>query len=645
LPEGARRLAAIMFTDLVGYSSITSLDEGRALKMLEDHRSLLQPIFEKHQGTVVKTMGDGFLVEFASAVEAVNCAVQAQSEIRQVNRQRRENERVLARIGIHVGDIVHSSGDILGDAVNVAARLQPLATAGGICVTRQVVDQVQGRVHYKLNRLGVRELKNIRHPVELFTVEVPKGLPESEESALDPRRIAILPFANLSADPNDKYFTDGMTEELISTVSRIGELSVISRTSVMRYRDTVMPVGDIGRELSAGSLLEGSVRKAGNKVRITTQLIDAKNDKHLWAQSYDRELTDIFAIQGDIAEQVAGALKVKLLSKEKEALERKPTGSPESYSLYLKGRYFWNERTRESLKKAIRYFEEAVRLDPNFALSYSGLADCYLIMEDRGWIPHAEAGPLTRGYTEKALELDRNLAEAHASLGLVLGEQWDFARAEKELKRAIALKPNYATAYHWYSNLLGNMGRLEEALEFERHALELDPYSSAFSQGIGIRLLEMGRNREAIDQFEKALETDPNFTSIHFWKAWAHGQVGDLDRAIEDAKKAAEAEGGSIILATVGLASIYARAGKREEAVKLFEEIQSGKSGGYIPPTYVALAKFGLGEHDEALRWLERAYQEHDGFLLYFKEFPWWAEYRTDPRWLEIERKMGLSKR
>src|SRR5437667_4800063 len=365
------------------------------------------------------------------------------------NEQRMRNERVLLRIGIHVGDVVHSGGDILGDAVNVAARLQPLAAAGGICVTRQVVDQVQGRVKYKMNRLGVRELKNIRHPVELFTVEVPKGLTESEEPSLDPRRIAILPFANLSADPNDRYFADGMTEELISTVSRIGELSVISRTSVMRYKDTIMPIGDIGRELSAGSLLEGSVRKAGNKVRITTQLIDAKNDKHLWAQSYDRDLTDIFAIQGDIAEQVAGALKVKLLSKEKEALEQKPTGSPESYSLYLKGRYFWNERTRESVKKASRYFEEAVRLDPNFALAYSGLADCYLIQEDRGWASHSEAGPLAKRHAEKALELKGDLAEAHASLGLALYNQWDLAGAERELKQAIALKPNYSTAHQW----------------------------------------------------------------------------------------------------------------------------------------------------------------------------------------------------
>ncbi len=643
MPEGERRLGAIMFTDLVGYSSMTSLNEGFALKLLEDHRSLLQPIFGKHGGTVVKTMGDGFLVEFASAVESVNCAVEAQREMRRFNEQRMRNERVLLRIGIHVGDVVHSGGDILGDAVNVAARLQSLAATGGICVTRQVVDQLQGKSDYKMIGLGSRELKNIRHPVELYTVEVPKGLTESEQPALDPRRIAILPLTNLSADPNDKYFADGMTEELISTISRISELSVISRTSVMRYKDTTMQVGDIGRELSAGTLLEGSVRKAGNKVRITTQLIDTKNDKHLWVQSYDRDLTDIFAIQGDIAKQVAGALKVKLLSQDKDRLEQKPTKSPESYSLYLKGRYFWNERTKESVKKAIRYFEEAARLDPNFALAYSGLADCYSVQEDRGWTAYTEAGPLAKRHAEKALELKGDLAEAHASLGLVLQHRWDLVGAEKEVKQAIALKPGFSTAYHWYSTLLNDLGRHDEALKFEKRALELDPYSSIVIQGVGICLLYMGRAREAIAQFEELAEIDPNFTSVCFWNAYAHEGLGEFDEAIEEAKKAAETPEPPSMAGLI-LASIYARAGKRQQAVELLEQIQSVTSGDYKSPTFVAIVKFDLGENDEAFSWLERAYREHDGFLLYFKQFPWCSEYRSDTRWLEIERRMGLSK-
>ncbi len=644
MPSGERRLGAIMFTDLVGYSSITSLDEGQALKLLEAHRGLLQPIFGKHGGTVVKTIGDGFLVEFASAVEAVDCAVKAQEEMRHSNENRAQNERVLIRIGIHVGDVVHSGGDILGDAVNVAARLQPLAAPGGICVTRQVVDQVQGRVRYKIVRVGIRELKNIRHQVELYMVEVPKRLTESEEPILDPRRIAILPLANLSADPNDRYFADGMTDELISTVSRISELSVISRTSIMRYKDTTMPIGEIGRELSAGTLLEGSVRKAGNKVRITTQLIDAKNDRHLWTQSYDRDLTDIFAIQGDIAEQVAGALKIRLLSKEKEALEQRPTGSPESYSLYLKGRYFWNERTKENVKKAIRYFEEAVRLDPSFSLAYSGLADCYCILEDRAWASHSEAWPLARNYAQKALQLNNGLAEAHASMGLVLHNQWEFAGSERELKQAIELKPSYSTAYHWYANLLYNYAeRQEEALELEKRALELDPYSSTFSQGVGIVLLLNGRDREAIAQFERTAEADPDYGSVHFWNGWAHERIGDFEGAIREATRGAETPGAPNV-AKLFLASTFARAGKKEQAVKLLGEIQSETSSDYTSPSIVAMVRFDLGENDEAFKQLEKAYKEHDGFILYFRRFPWFADYRRDPRWLEIERKMGLPR-
>lgn len=505
------------------------------------------------------------------------------------------------------------------------------------------MDQIEGKVRYKLSRIGTRELKNIKHLVGLYKVEMPTNLSETEESALDPRRIAILPFANLSADPNDRYFADGMTEELISTVSRIGELSVISRTSVMRYRETTMPIGAIGRELSAGTLLEGSVRKAGNRVRISAQLIDAGNDKHLWAQSYDRDMTDIFAIQGDIAEQVAEALKIRLLSNEKVALQKRPTGNPESYTLYLKGRYLWNERTEEGVKQAIKYFDEAIRSDPNFALAYSGLADCYNILEDRGILSHSEAAPLARGYAEKALELDSEMAEAHASLGLVLNGQWDLTGAERELRRAIALKPNYAMAYHWNANLLGSLGRHQEALEQEKRAFDLDPHSSVVSMGIGIRLLYQRRLQEAVSHFEKAAEKDPNFGAFHFWKAWAHEGLGEYDQAVEEAKRGREMFGQQSP-PKLNLASIYARAGKREEAVKLLEEVQSASAKSYVPPTFVAMVKFELGERDEAIGWLERAYREHDEILLYFREFPWLAKFRSDPRWLEIERKMGLGK-
>ena len=629
-----------MFTDVVGYSSMASADERRTLGLLEEHRGAVRPVIRKHGGTEVKTIGDAFLVEFASAVEAVNCAVEMQKVMAQVNGAKSLGDRMQIRIGIHVGDIVHVGGDVLGDAVNVAARVEPLAEPGGICITRQVVDQVERKVGWKLVRLGTRGLKNISHPVELFKVE---AHPEGDQStALDPRRVAILPFANLSADPNDRYFADGMTEELISTVSSIGELSVISRTSVMRYRDTTTPIGEIGRELSAGTVLEGSVRKAGNKVRVTTQLIDAANDRHLWVQSYDRDVTDIFAIQGDIAGQVAEALRVKLLSKERVAIEKKATENLEAYNLYLKGRYHWNERTEDGVKKAIGFFQQAVGLDAGFALAYSGLADCYSILADRAWLSHGEAGPVSKGYAAKAVELDGELAEAHASLGLALHQEWDLIGAEKEFKLAIALKPNYATAHHWYSLLLSQAGKFQEAYDAERRALELDPYSSIVRQGVGVALIYLGQLPEAIAQLESLTASDPDFGSAYLWKAWAHWQNGEPDLAVKAADRAVSAGDAGAGGSRMTLAWLYAVTGQRELARKMLDEMLA--TSGYKSPTLTAIVRFGLGENDEAFALLEKALQEHENFLVYFREFPWLAEYRADPRWAEIERKMGLRK-
>ena len=637
---GERRLGAIMFTDLVGYSSMSSLDEKRALRLLEEHRGLLRGAFDRHRGRVVKTMGDGFLVEFPSAVDAVECALQAQKELLKFSEKQGPSDKISVRIGIHVGDVVHSDGDILGDAVNVASRLQSLAEPGGICVTRQVVDQVERKVDCKFVKMGTRDLKNIRYPVEVYKVEGRGERSEHAESALDPRRIAILPLSNLSADPNDRYFVDGMTEELISTVSRISELSVISRTSVMRYKDTVVPIGEIGRELSAGTVLEGSVRKAGNKVRITTQLIDTQSDRHLWAQSYDRDVTDIFAIQADIAEQVAQALRVTLLSKEKKAVEKKATGDLEAYTLYLKGRYFWNDRSFESVEKAAGYFEEAIRLDPKFALAYSGLADCYMIQVDRGMISHAEAA-VQKGYAEKAVELDADLAEAHASLGAAKAEQWDMQGAEREFKRALELKPSYATAEHWYMIMLNHLGRYEEGLEHEKRALQLDPYSSVIFQGMGIALVLLGRYSEAIDTFERLSEMDPDFASAYFWSAWSQYLAGDMDKAVKAVEKAIEKAGAQYFYPKMALASLYARSGKKERAAKLLDELQADTSIRYRSPTLVAQVKLDLGRTDEGYRLLEQACLEHDRALIYFRQDPWIAKYRSDPRWLKIERKMG----
>ncbi|MDA4128932.1 MAG: tetratricopeptide repeat protein [Thaumarchaeota archaeon] len=634
-----RRLGAIMFTDVVGYSSISENDEKTALRILEEHRKLLTAIFPKHEGVIVKTIGDAFLVEFASAVEAVDCALEAQSEMRKFNEGRGQNERVTIRVAIHVGDIVHSGGDILGDAVNVAARVEQFAEPGGICVTQQVVDQVRGKVQCQLVSLGTRELKNIKNPVELYRV-VPSQTSNFEKEVLDSRRIAVLPLANMSPDPNDRYFADGMTEELISTISKIGELRVISRTSIMRYRDSALSLGQIAQELGAGSILEGSVRKAGNRVRITAQLIQADRDQHVWSQSYDRDLVDVFAIQGDIAEQVAEALKVQLLSKEKKSIEKKPTTSPEAYTLYLKGRHYWNERTETGVNKAIKYFEEAVKTDPDFALAYSGLADAYLIMSDYSWMDPAEAGLLAKRNVTRALEIDDSLAEAHASHGLLLSQAWDLSWAERELKRSIELKPNYVAAYQWYAINQAFLGRYEEADEFFARASSLDPFSRVLGMNRGVILFYLRKYDEANEQLDKVIEANPDFAAPHFWKSLVCVQLRKFENAMEEAKKAVELDNGSANM-KLWLASIYAQMGEKQSATRVMNEALSEKRG-YSSPAAVALIKFRLGDKEEAFSLFEKALETRDTSLLYLRGSPGFEECQSDPRWAEIEKKIKL---
>ncbi len=356
-----------MFTDMVGYTALGQKDESLSLELADEQRKLIRPILNRHNGREVKTMGDALLVEFPSALDAVRCAYDIQRVIRESNFSLSEERKVHLRIGVHLGDVVESKGDISGDAVNVASRIEPLAEDGGVCLSRQVYDHVQNKFDMSIVSFGVKTLKNVTTPMEVFKMVMPWEKERFSVSVpLDTKRIAILPFANMSPDPNDSYFADGVTEELISTISNISGLEVIPRTSVMGYKGANKRIPEIGQELKVGSVLEGSVRKADSFVRVTAQLIDVNSDRHLWSQSYDRELKNIFALQSEIARHVADSLRVKILSPETEQIDRKPTASTAAYSLYLKGRSHWNKRGIEDVKKAMEYFELSVHEDPNF---------------------------------------------------------------------------------------------------------------------------------------------------------------------------------------------------------------------------------------------------------------------------------------
>jgi TolB-like protein/Flp pilus assembly protein TadD len=637
-----------MFTDMIGYTALGQRNESLSLALIEEQRNLIRPILTRHNGREVKTMGDAFLVEFANALDAVRCAYDVQRASREFNISQPSDRRIRLRIGLHLGDIEESKGDIFGDAVNVASRIEPLAEEGGVCLTRQVYESVRGKIELEMQALGPKSLKNVDTPLEVFRIVMPwLGSGEAiMEAPLDGKRIAILPFRNMSPDPNDEYFAEGMTEELISTVSKIGELAVISRTSVMRYRNAMVPVSQIGQELKVGSVIEGSVRKAGNKVRITAQLIDTKSDGHLWSQSYDRELIDVFAIQGEIAEQVAGSLKVRLLEAEKESITKQATTKPEAYTLYLKGRHYWNQRTEDGAKKSLRCFEEAVRLDPHFARAYSGIADSYNILSDYGWMAPAEAGRMAKANAAKALELDDSLAEAHASLGLTLSNySWDLVSAEREFRRAIELKPNYAPAHHWYAVALFHMRRYEEMRAEEIRALELDPYSRLFNMGRAGDLLTEGKIEEAIRKFDELVEAYPDFAAIRYWRSVAYVLAGEFDKAIDEAKKFVEMEGVSMssLYSKLQLAWVYAAAGSALEAEKIVAEAVASREKTHASPTNIALVKLTLGQKEEGYGWLEKAYAERDPALLHFNGMPWAKAFRADPRWTAIEAKLGFQ--
>ena len=372
-----------MFTDMVGYTALGQRNESLSLALVEEQRKLIRPILTRHNGREIKTIGDAFLVEFLSALDAVRCAYDIQRAVREFNISLPEERRVHLRVGVHLGDVVESGGDISGDAVNVASRIEPLAEDGGVCVTRQVYDHVQNKFELKLASLGVKPLKNVSIPIEVYKMVMPweqAGVSSRPESSAN--RVAVLPFANMSPDPADEYFADGMTEELIDRLAQLKSLKVIARTSVMSYKKKEKKISEIAKELSVGSLVEGSVRKAGNRVRVTVQLINAGTEEHLWSSHYDKTLDDIFAVQSEIAEKVAGELKIQLLESEKQTLGKKPTENTEAYTCFLRGKELSREGTETSLKQAIGLFEKATELDSNFARAYVGMAECHSTLAD-----------------------------------------------------------------------------------------------------------------------------------------------------------------------------------------------------------------------------------------------------------------------
>lgn len=458
------------------------------------------------------------------------------------------------------------------------------------------------------------------------------------------KSVAVLPFQNLSSDSDNAYFTDGVQDEILTRLAKIGELKVIARSSTQRYKSSGEDPREIGRQLGVGHVLEGSVQKAAGNVRVRVQLIDAATATHLWAESYDRELTDIFAVESEIATRVARALQATLTEPEQNALAARPTDNDDAYELYLRGRFSWNKRTGDDLLKAIDYFEQAIRQDPKFAVAYAGLANAYVLLSGYAAASPKESLPKARAAAEKALQLNDNLGEAHTALAQVLiTYEFNFVEGEREFQRAIKLSPNYPTAHHWYAetSLVPN-GRFDEAIAEIRRALELDPLSVIINADLGTILFNARRYDEATEQLNRTLRMDPDFYYAH----WALGESlqmkGRIDEAIAEYEKAIALNDDP--LSSALLANLYAGVGRKDEAREILGRLQETSKRGYVTPFLFTLVHIGLGEKDQAMHFLEKAYEDRDGYnVCYVKVEPFLDSLRGDPRFEAFVKKVFAS--
>jgi TolB-like protein/DNA-binding winged helix-turn-helix (wHTH) protein/Tfp pilus assembly protein PilF len=456
------------------------------------------------------------------------------------------------------------------------------------------------------------------------------------------RSLAVLPLENLSGDASQGYFADGMTDELITDLSQISALRVISRTSAMVYKGARKPLPQIARELNVDAVVEGTVLRSGDQVRITAQLIDASTDKHLWSQSYEGELRDTLALQNRVAAAIADQIRISLTPQEKAALKNAQVVDPDAYQSYLKGRYFWNKRTADGLKVALAYFNQAIEEDPKYAQAYSGLADTYALLGDWQYavMTPKEAFPKAKAAAIKALELDSTLGEAHNSLAFILdGFDWDLDSGGREFRRAIELNPGYATAHHWYAWHLSLLGRYDEAIVEMKKAENLDPLSLIINADLAELLVLAHSYDESIRQSRKTIEMDPNFALAHNQLAQAYFQKHMYDEAVAELQKAVQISGRSPTC-VANLARAYVASGKQSEAIQLLSELKKRSSPGYSNAAEIAMIYASFGDMDQAMNWLEKGYEErfNPGVLLR----PGFDPLRSDPRFQSMLHRIGL---
>jgi TolB-like protein len=661
-----------MFTDIVGYTALMAESEEKGLGVRRRHREVVRPLVERYAGEWIEAPGDESLSTFHSALDAVNCALAVQAQLE-------SDPDLKVHVGIHLGDVVIEGGEISGEGVNVAARICPLSEPGGVCVSGEVYKSIRNHPEIDATSLGAQELKNVPEPVAVYSVTGTAAEPGAtmrpmvkhppragrwltavaaalvvialgtawwlyrHAPELAPiRSIAVLPLENLSGDPKQEYFADGMTEALIGDLAKIGSLRVISRTSVMQYKRAPKPLPEIARELNVDGIVEGAVMRDGDRVRITAQLIDASDDRHLWSDRYDRDLSDVLALQSDVARAIAEQIRLELTPEEQVALTASRTVDPRAYDAYLRGVQLRGPLSLVVVwgPRAIEQFELAVELDPRFAEGYRYLARTRADLGIIGFsVDYRSEFPKARDAARRALELDERQGGAHAVLGQVrLWYDWDFPGAGRAYRRALQLSPSDPSAlsvYAWY--LLLVEGRTDAALELSERLLRVAPFDLSWRAERLKHFVTARRYERALEEVERVRELDPDFVDLSI--GGLYGELGRFEEAHRAYVAVFERCGALCDSQREAMVRGWAEGGW-EESWRAWLEIVTAFEG-FFPAT-AARTYALIGETDQAFAWLERGYRERDPQMIGVKADPSFDPIRSDPRFNDLLRRIGF---
>ncbi len=634
-----RQLAAIMFTDMVGYTRLMQHNENTARIRRDSYRDILKQETQNHRGEILQFYGDGTLCIFDSSIEAVGCAIQIQTQVMAQN--------IPLRVGIHTGDIAHDAEGVYGDGVNVASRIESLAAPGSVLISEKVYDDIKNQESFQTQSMGRFELKNVDRPVEVYalgnkSLVVPQLSELSGEGGPVSKSIAVLPLVNMSNDPENEFFSDGVSEEILNALAKIDGLQVTARTSSFAFKGKNMDVREIGEQLKVRHVLEGSVRKAGNQVRITTQLINTTDGYHIWSETFDRKLEDIFALQDEISNTIAHRLREKLALKE-PAVKSRPTQNLEAYNLYLKGNHHWNKWSPEDAKKAIEAFKKAIVIQPDFVLPYTGLSACYTFLGVQGQMLPREACSLANEYAEKGLELDPDQEMGHVAMAMVyFMQKKEFGKAEASFKKALDLNPNLSLAHQFYAMFLAANDEMDRALSHIKKAEQLDPMSVVVIHLLGHFYFMNHQYEEASDQFHRALELEPHFRMALESLGWVHYQLGDVEMALQTFQKYQK----MTVSQDRGLSGVTFILGKMGRTKEVMANIKKTKQRaqrekGVSLNVDLAIMYHGLGDMDKTYYYLKKASDDMIG-VLFLKNHPSWDGIRGDPRYPKLIKNYGF---